>query len=62
MEKPKVKLTGTSSNPFAIIGACIKAAREAGWEQDKIASTQKNLMRGDYKTVLNTAKTFFDVE
>lgn len=34
MEKPKVKLSGTDGNVFALIGVCSKALKKAG-QHDK---------------------------
>ncbi len=59
--KPKLRLTGTDGNAFAIMGACIKLARKQGWSQDKIATMQKEFTSGDYNNLLQVACRYFDV-
>lgn len=35
MDKPEVELVEQDGNAFAVIGACKKAARKAGWSHEK---------------------------
>lgn len=54
-------LTGTDGNAYAILAACKKAAREAGWPQQKINDVLVEMMTGDYDHLLRVAARFFDV-
>lgn len=60
--KPKVKLVGTDGNAFAVIGACTKAAKRAGWDQGRISTIRSEMLSGDYDHVLQTAMKYFEVE
>lgn len=60
--KPSVKLVGTDGNAFAILGACRKAARKAGWVQVQIDSFMKEAMSGSYDNLLSTCCTYFNVK
>ena len=59
--KPKVKLVGRDGNAFAILGACTKAARKAGWKPEVIKSVMAEMTAGDYSHLLATAMKHFDV-
>jgi hypothetical protein len=59
--KPKVTLVGRDGNAFSIMGECRKAARKAGWEEDKIKAVLDEMMSGDYGHLLQTAMDHFDV-
>ena len=61
-ELPIVKLSGRDGNAFAIMGACQKAARKAGWSAEKIKLVMSNMMAGDYDHLLQTAMKHFDVQ
>ena len=60
--KPVVKLVGGDGNAFVIIGACIKAARKAGWSNEQIEAVKTEMMASDYNHLLQTAMKHFDVE
>lgn len=60
--KPSVKLVGEDGNAFAILGACRKAARRAGWSQERIAAFIERATGGDYHHLLATAMEEFEVE
>ena len=60
-ELPKVKLVGRDGNAFAIMGACSKAARQAGWSAERIKAVMDEMMTGDYDHLLQTAIKNFDV-
>jgi len=60
-EKPTVRLIGHDGNAFAIMGACKRAAKEAGWSKEHIDEYLKQAMSGDYDHLLATTMTFFDV-
>ena len=61
MKLPIVKLTGTDGNAFAIMGACRKAARKAGWSAEQVKLVMDDMMAGDYDHLLQTAMKNFDV-
>jgi len=61
MNKPEVQLVGQDGNAFMIMGACSKAARNAGWDQSKIDEVLDEMQEGDYKHLLQTAMKHFDV-
>ena len=60
-DKPFVQLVGEDGNAFAIMGACSKAARKAGWDKVRIDAVIAEMMAGDYDHLLRTAMTHFDV-
>ena len=59
--KPQVQLVGNDGNAFAIMGACQRAARNAGWDKDRIQTVMDEMMSGDYDNLLATAMKHFDV-
>lgn len=59
--KPLVKLVGTDGNAFAVMGACRKAARKAGWSNDQIQVVLDEMQSGDYNHLLATAGKYFEV-
>lgn len=59
--KPMVKLVGTDGNAFAVMGACRRAAKDAGWTDDEWKAVQNEMMAGDYDHLLQTAINNFDV-
>lgn len=61
-EKPTVKLTGEDGNAYAIMAACIRAARKAGWPQERIDAVLDEMKSGDYDHLLVTAMNHFNVE
>lgn len=60
--KPVVKLIGEDGNAYAIMGACQRAAKRAGWAPEKIAAMLKDMMSSDYDHLLLVAMDYFDVE
>ena len=61
-DKPKVKLVGQDGNAYAIMGACQKAARRAGWSAERIKAVIDEMTAGDYDHLLATAMNNFNVE
>lgn len=59
--KPRVQLTGRDGNAFAILGACRRAARDAGWSTEEWERVRDELTAGDYDHLLDTALKHFDV-
>jgi len=61
-EKPKLKLVGEDGNAFFILGKAFRAARQAGWTEDKIEAFKKEATSGDYDKLLVTCMEYFDVD
>jgi hypothetical protein len=61
-KKPIVKLVGNDGNAFSIMGACIKAAKKAGWPQSDIDMLKAEMTSGDYDNLLATACRHFDIK
>lgn len=57
-----VKLIGEDGNAFAILGACKRAARDAGWSREQIDALLKDMMSDDYNHLLCVASENFEVE
>ena len=62
LPRPRVQLVGRDGNAFAVLGACMRAARAAGWSEDDLAGFHAEATSGDYNHLLATAMKFFDVE
>ena len=62
MDRPPVKLVGQDGNAFAVLGACRRAAKDAGWSDDRIETFVTDATAGDYDHLLGTAMKYFDVE
>lgn len=60
-EKPKLKLTRTDGNAFAIISRARVAGRKAGWTKEQLDAFSKEAMSGNYDHVLQTCCEYFDV-
>lgn len=60
--KPKVTLIGKDGNAFNILGLATRAARKAGWPQEKIDAYTKEATSGDYDHLLATTLEQFDVD
>jgi hypothetical protein len=61
-KKPQVKLTGEDGNVFAIMGTCLKAARRAGWPDERMEAFVAEAKAGDYDHSIQTCMKYFDVE
>ena len=59
--KPIATLIGQAGNAFAILGACAKAARRAGWSKEQTDAVLLEMRAGDYNHLLATAMEHFDV-
>jgi len=62
MDKPSVKLLGRDGNAFAIMGACSKAAKQAGWPKTQVDAVLEEMMSGDYDHLLAVACKHFNVK
>lgn len=60
--RPAVKLVGIDGNAFSIIGACVKAARQAQMPAEDIAKIKAEMTSGSYDHLLATAMKYFRVE
>jgi hypothetical protein len=60
-KRPIVKLIGRDGNAFAVLGACLAAARKAGWSKERIDEVRDEMTRGDYNQLLRAATQHFDV-
>lgn len=58
--KPEVNLIGTDGNAFAILAKCKKAAKKAGWTNEKIEEFTAEAKSGDYDNLLTTCCKYFD--
>ena len=61
-KKPRVKLIGRDSNPFAVLGACREAAKKAKWSQEKIDAFIEEAKSSNYEHLLVTCCDYFDVK
>lgn len=61
-QKPVVSLAGGDGNAFAIMGACKKAAKGAGWSDEDWKAVQQEMMSSDYDHLLQVAMKYFEVE
>ena len=60
-DRPTVTLLGADGNAFAVMGACKRAAREAGWTSRDIEKLLEKMTSGDYDNLLQVAMEHFDV-
>lgn len=58
---PKVKLIGEDGNAFNIMGRCRRAAKAAGWSDEKWEAVRDEMTMGDYDHLLATAMKYFEV-
>jgi hypothetical protein len=59
--KPPVKLIGEDGNAFAVLGACMKALRGAGYTKQEVDAFVAEATSGDYDHVLCTAMRWCEV-
>lgn len=60
--KPKVVLSqDTDGNACAVLGKCLRAAKEAGWSTERIAALRKDMTAGNYDHMLQVALREFEV-
>lgn len=61
-KKPTVKLIGRDGNAFAIIGACVRSAKKAGWDSAQVTEFQHECFACDgYDALLRFVMEKFDV-
>ena len=59
--KPRLRLIDTDGNAFAILGAALNKAREAGWSVEKYKRFKEEALSGNYDQLLATVQRYFDV-
>jgi hypothetical protein len=60
--KPPVQLSGGDGNVFAVLGACRRAARNAGWSTDQLATFRDKVINAsDYGDVIALVHLYFTV-
>lgn len=59
--KPVVKLIGQDGNAFMVLGLCSRAAKRAGWPEEKRKAVLDEMRAGDYSHLLAKAMEHFDV-
>lgn len=60
-KKPKVKLTGTDGNAFALMGKVTEAMRKAGATSEMLNEFRKQATSGDYNHLIATCCEYADV-
>jgi hypothetical protein len=59
--RPAVRRIGQEGNAFNILGLCQRAARRAGWTQERIDVVMAEMRSGDYSPLVQTAMKYFEV-
>ena len=59
--KPVLKLVGTDGNAFSILGLASRAAKAAGWSDERRNAVLDEMRSGDYSHLLATAMKHFEV-
>jgi hypothetical protein len=57
----QVRLTGTDSNAFSVMGLCSRVARKAGVSDAEVKGFLHEAMAGDYDGLLQTCLRWWDV-
>lgn len=60
-DKPTLKLTGANGNAFVLLGKARRAARKAGWSDERWKEVQDEATSGDYDHLLTTLARHFEV-
>lgn len=55
-------MIGEDGNAFFILGKCKRAARDAGWDDQRWTAFVNEATSGDYDHVLQTVMHYFEVE
>jgi len=59
--KPILELVGSDGNAMAILGKANRAARQAGWSDERRKQVLKEAKSGDYDHLLQTMFKYFEV-
>jgi len=60
-DKPKLKLVGEDGNAYNLLGLAHRAAKEAGWPQDRWEKVRDKAISGNYDHLLFVLQEEFDV-
>jgi len=60
--KPTLTLVGQDGNAFLILGLAFRAAKQAGWSQERMDEYKTKATSGDYDTLLAATMDYFDVQ
>lgn len=60
--KPKVKLSGSDGNAFAVMGKVSQTMKNSGYSKEDIDQYKKEAMSGDYDNLLRVSMKYVDVE
>ena len=60
--KPTLELVGQDGNAFMILALAKRAAKKAGWSEEKISEFMTEAQSGDYDHLLQTCTEYFEVE
>lgn len=61
-KKPPLQLSGRNGNVFEILAAARKAARNAGWDEERIKAFFELAFSGTYDNVIQLCMKHFEVE
>ena len=61
-QKPHLIAGGNDGNAFFILGRARRAAKKAGWSQEKIDQFTNEAKAGDYNHLLRTCMKYFDCD
>lgn len=61
-EKPPLELVGKDGNAFAILGRARRAARKAGWSEERWETFYAEATSRDYDHLLGTVMEWFDAD
>jgi len=61
-DKPRLILVGEDGNAFSILARATKAAKKAGWTEDRIKEMRKKAMSAGYEGLLDVMMDYFEVE
>lgn len=60
--RPPLALVGQDGNAFMILGLAFRAAKKAGWSQERIDEYKQKATSGDYDRLLGVTMEYFDVQ
>lgn len=61
MSKPELKLIGEDGNVFFILGKALRAAKQAGWDKEKVEEFKKKATSSDYNNLLCVCQNYFEI-
>lgn len=60
-EKPVLQLTGKNGNAFNILALAQRAAKKAGWSEERVQQFVNEATGGDYDHLIQVVMRWFDV-